>query len=252
LSSTTSSFFSFLLGLIAGLTVNGIVAFIQRPSLEILSEEEPYDGTVNDRFLHVRVRNKKPPVFNRNAAVDCESAIWIADADTRRVKDGSPFKTKWARLSTIVFNAATSALEWRSVPAQETRINIYPGHSDGGKEGLQLDVVLKTQNVCLVHDPELYRNVDRRKWQLPKGRYYIKICIRYAQKASDPRYFLLINDCLDNTKLTPLSGEELAIARGIFSGEGQQVATVTDTPDNPTTWRADYSTLKTNSISPCK
>jgi len=170
----------------------------------------------------VRVENKKHPLFNRNMAVDCESQVWIADAKTHQIKTGSPFRTKWARLSNLAYVDSTRRLEWIPVPALETRINIYPGHSDGGKEGLQLDIVKKDRKICIVHDPESYperdRNGDVSKWQLDHGKYYVKIRIKYANTASDPRYFLFTNgEHLQDTRLVDCSVEDLVVARSVFS-----------------------------------
>lgn len=211
---------SFFSGILVGFIVNAGVAVCQRPSLEITSDDDRPDRNCDTRFLHVRVKNKKHRVFNRNMAVDCESQVWIADAKTGLIKDGSPFKTKWARLSNLAYVDSTRRLEWIPVPALETRISIYPGHSDGGKEGLQLDIVKKTKKECIVHDPEIYverhRSGDLSKWQLEQGKYYVMIRIQYAQKQSDAAYFLLTNEELYETTLTECPKDQLKIAKRIF------------------------------------
>jgi len=237
LTPTDTLVVSVFTGLLVGLLVNVIVAFFQRPSLEIRPDDDRPDTKFPDRYIHVRVINRKHPLFNRNMALNCESKVWIADTRTGEIR--GPFKTKWARLSTIVYDSSTQRLEWKSVPSQETRLDIYPGHSDGGAEGVQLDVVLKTKDICLVHDPELYYHLkELERWKLVEGQYYVMIRIQYSQKQSDPRYFLLANKELYETSLTACSYEDLEKARTVFKSIGPDGAKWS-IPSNLTSWKAD-------------
>jgi hypothetical protein len=218
-TSPASSIVAFATGLVAGLSVNGIVAFIQRPIIEIASDDDRYDQKSPDHYLHVTVRNKKHRIFNRNMAVDCESQVWIADTETGMIKEGSPFKTKWERLSNLTYVDSTRRLEWMPIPALETRINIYPGLGDGGREGLQLDIVKKNKSVCLVHDPEVYHAppFQREKWRLKEGTYFVRVTILYAQKTSDSALFLLTNGkTLGTTTLVTCPLNKLGRAKQIF------------------------------------
>lgn len=215
-SSGTLSFFS---GLATGLTVNAIVAYLQRPVIEIASDDDRCDPSFEFHHLHVRVRNKKSRFFNRNMAVDCESQVWIANAETGQIHEGSPFKTKWARLSTLAYSETHADMEWHPVPALETRINIHPGLSDGGKEGLQLDIIKKSKGVCIIHDPELYHApiFQRTKWHLNQGTYFVQVRILYAQKTSDPALFLLTNEStLETTTLVTCPLNRVGRAKQIF------------------------------------
>lgn len=218
-SPSASSAFSFAIGLAAGLSVNAIVAFVQRPVLEIASDDDRYDPKFLEHYLHVRVRNKRSRIFNRNMAIDCESQVWVADAETGQMQEGSPFKTKWARLTNLVYVESTKRVEWLPIPALETRIDIYPGHSDGGKEGLQLDIIRQASDGCWVNDPEIYRLPvnERQKRYLKLGTYFVQVKILCSQKSYDPAVFLFTNTrTFDTTTLVSCPLDKLDSAKKIF------------------------------------
>jgi len=198
----------FLLSLFSALLFHYLIERWKRPDIDILEDQDEYNPQFKQHFLHVRVVNKQGKRINKNAAIDAESEVYIMDAKTRRLKEGSPFSTKWARLTTAVAAAKNDQFYITYFPLNppaERRINIYPGQMDGGKEGLQLDVILKNkgESCCWIHDPQLYhaRADEREKWRLEKGTYYLMIRIRYAGGVSKPKFFILENESEDPSKV---------------------------------------------------
>jgi len=82
-------------------------------------------------------------------------------------------------------------------PPVEKRLTIYPGMSDGGKEGVQLDIAWKEKGVkyCVIADPQYFVELEgKSKWILEEGRYYVEVVIEYAGGKSRTYRFLLTNE----------------------------------------------------------
>jgi|GEM_PF-3881443 len=191
-----------LVSFTTALVFHYFIEWLKRPRIEIYEDVDKYDPKFNEHYLHVRVVNKRSKLVNRSPAYDCEPEVYVIDAKSEEVKEGSPYSTKWARLTTLAAIPTKNGIMPAYIPINppaERRINIYPGQMDAGKEGLQLDIIKKEKGkpYCWIHDPQLYVSSNKEKWKLGKGRYYIVVRIRYAGGCSKPSCFILYNESED-------------------------------------------------------
>lgn len=214
---------SFIMSLLTALVFHSLIERLKRPRVKIDEDDDKYDPQFNTHYLHVRVINEKSKMVNRNPAIDCESEVYIIDAKTGKMKEGSPFSTKWARQTTIIPILMEDRIGVGYLPLNppaERRINIYPGQIDAGKEGLHLDVIKKEKGkaYCWVHDPQLYVEPAKEKWKVNRGKYYVMIKVHFAGGCSKPAYFILENESEDPTyvKLKKCPKERINEMKGLF------------------------------------